>query len=360
MAIKRMVPNAVHFREFQNDPITGHRYHGTCGETALATAMVSSSPPIESNQDAINLMMSLTRQMMDLNWADRPDGVTNMGHLHEEAAKRGFTVADPYIQWEDPIPSATLHPLLLKYAGIMPIVLMVTHAGEGLTAIDGSHAERGVQGHFITIVGLADEGYVTNDGDNNVIADHLVIYPWSAIEKAHVTGFMMLELQGAQPVAVPSTWEDANGVITAPNKLTVVEGFGDFIRKNPWEEDDYPEENEQKNVLVEPFGNPDLGTGSRQIFRKSMLGWTTAKGVYKVWVGQELLAAYKKIADLLAAGGGDPTALAALQKQIADLTDQLADANKEIADLKANPPLTAQQQADVAAVNAIRDALRAQ
>lgn len=355
MAVKRMVPNAVHFREFQNDPITGHRYHGTCGETALATAEVSASPPIETTQQAIDLMMSRTRDMMNLNWADRPDGVTNMGHLHEEAIRNGFTIGPSYIQWEDPIPSAVLHPLLLQYAGVMPIVLMVTHAGEGLHAIDGSHAEAGVQGHFITIVGLADEGYVTNDGDNNVIADHLVIYPWAAIEKAHVTGFMMLELQGVSPVAVPSSWTlKSDGTIAAPNGVPVIAGFADHIKTNAWADDNWPEEAEQKNVLVEPYGNPGLGVGSRQIFRKSMLGWTSAKGVYETWLGQEHLAALAHIKDLeakLAASGS--------QAEVDALKAQVASDEAEIAKLQAsqNPPLSNQQKADLQVLADLRTAL---
>jgi cell division protein FtsB len=359
MAIKKLLRNAQHFREFQNDEVTGHRYHATCGETALATALVCASEPTESLAQTISLMESMTREMMGLHWADSPEGATTTSHLHDEAIRRGFTVASPYDAWEDPIPSSKLHPWLLQFAGEQPVVLMITNAGPALNAIDGSHDERGVQGHFICVVGLADEGYVCNDGDNDVITDHLVIYPWAAIEAAHVTGFLMIEMQGAQPVPVPANWKDANGVLTAPNGITVVKGFADYIRKNAWAEEDYPLEEEQAVASVEPLGNPAIGAGSRQIFRESMLGWTSATGSYKAWIGQELLAAYKKIADLEAAPAGDPAALDALKQQIADLTAQLAAANKQISDLT-KTQVTPQIQADVDAVNALRDALRVQ
>ena len=333
-----MCPNALHFREFQNDPVTGWRYHGTCGETALATALVCATPQIESTQEAINLMMAMTREMMAKNWADKPNGNSRTQTLMWEAKARGFTVASPYDQWEDPIPSAKLHPWLLQYAGVMPIVLMVTHAGEGLTAVDGSHAERGVQGHFICVVGIADEGYVVNDGDNNVIADHLVIYPWSAIEKAHVTGFLMIELmQGAQKVAVPASWKDLNGVITAPNDIQVVRGFADYIRKNAWEDDDWPLEAERGVSSVE-LGNPQLGAGVIQLFRKRQMTWTQDKGAFETWTGQELQATQQ--------------ALATAQAQAKALLQQ-------IADLQAKAALSPQQQADLLVMTSLRAALKA-
>ena len=114
MADTRTCPNAVHFSEFQNDPQTGHHYTATCGQTALAAAMVCATPPIETTQDAINLMTSMTREMMAKGWADSPNGNTTTVHLHDEAMLRGFTIADPYIAWQDPIPDVTLHNLLLK------------------------------------------------------------------------------------------------------------------------------------------------------------------------------------------------------------------------------------------------------
>jgi hypothetical protein len=341
MAIKRMCPNAVHFREFQHDPVTGHRYHGTCGETSLATAMVCATPEIETTQQAIDLMMSMTREMMALGWADKPEGNTTTGHLYVEAAKRGFTVAKPFYRWTDPIPSATLHPLLLQYAGIKPIVLMITHAGEGLIAVDGSHAEAGVNGHFICVVGLADEGYVTMDGDNNRIESELPIYSWAAIEKAHVTGFLMLEpKEGATSVAVPNGWTDKDGVITAPNKIPVVRGIADYIRKNTWDAEDYPLEPEQSVASVE-LSNPTLGAGVRQIFRKRQMSYTKARGVFETWTGQELLAVEQQ----LAAAQARIAELTAAQPQPAPATDP------------APAPLTNQQQQDLAAMAALRVAL---
>ena len=341
MATLRLLPNAPHFREFQNDPITGHHYTNTCGETALAEAMVLATPKIESTADAINLMTSLTREMMDLGWADRPNGATTTGNLYLEARRRGFTVASPYYRWTDPIPDGVLHPALLQYAGIKPIVLMVTNAGPGLTAIDGSHPERGVRGHFITIVGLADEGYITEDGDNNVISQHLVVYPWASIKAAHVTGFLMLEPQteGTQTLGVPANWKDDGKVITASNGVKVEAGFANYIRTHYWPAANVPLGPEYTSNSIEP-GNPAIGKGSRIDFVGAgddkadgvvSLGWTESRNVYRIWTGQDL-AFYAK-----------------QNKAQAD----------EIAALKAsqNPPLTAQQKADLAVMAAVRTAM---
>jgi hypothetical protein len=332
MAIKRMCRNAVHFREFQDDPITHVHYTATCGETALAAAMVCATPEMESKQDAINLMMSMTREMLALGWADKPKGATTTGHLNDEALRRKFKVASPYVRWQDPIPSAKLHPWLLKYAGIMPIVLMVTHAGEGLKAVDGSHAEAGVRGHFVCVVGLADEGYVTMDGDNNRIEGELPIYSWAALEKAHVTGFLMLELLDAPvpapvPVSVgggsmvPTGWKDDGTTLTAPNGVVVINGFRAYVLANGWAEYNEP--------LRPEYGD---AAGSHQRFRCSQLFWSKATNVVEDNLGEQADAAEAKAT--------------ALQAQIDQLNAALNAAR-----------LTNQQKNDLAVIAALRTAL---
>lgn len=194
MAETRTLPNAVHFREFQNDPVTGHHYTATCGQTALAAAMICASPPLETTQQAIDLMTSMTREMMAKGWADSPNGNTTTKHLHDEAVVRGFTIAQPYIEWQDPINDVFLHQQLLAFAGFKPMTLMFTN-GQALVAVDGSHTEVGLHGHFITVVGIEPRGYVCMDGDNNNIDTQLAVYPWSVIPAAHPTGLLILEMQ---------------------------------------------------------------------------------------------------------------------------------------------------------------------
>src|SRR5690242_2824657 len=160
-AVTRMLPNAVHFKEFQNDPISGHHYTGTCGETALATAMVCATPQIESTQDAINLMMSLARQMISKGWASSPNGSTTTAHLHDEAVLRGFVPDKNYISFKQPLDPNWFHPLLLEWAGLKPIVIEIARA-YNLHSLNGGSDEAGVQYHFICIVGIDPDGYWVN------------------------------------------------------------------------------------------------------------------------------------------------------------------------------------------------------
>lgn len=207
MATTRMLPNAVHFREFQNDPVTGHHYTGTCGETALATAMVCASPPIESTQQAIDLMMAMTREMMGLGWAGKPNGETTTAHLHDEAIRRGFSIeASSYISYQEPLDLNALHTLLLAEAGVRPIVLEVARAGN-LNSYNGGNDEPGVQYHFICVVGIDPDGYWCNDGDNSAITQHLVLYPWSELEQARPCGVLVLNMQEASPVATQQPYD---------------------------------------------------------------------------------------------------------------------------------------------------------
>lgn len=89
-------------------------------------------------------------------------------------------------------------------------------------------------------------------------------------------------------MGVPNGWKDANGVLIAPNAIPVAMGFRDFVLNNNWDANDWPLEPEHgQNPLEE--SNPSLGGGTQQVFRYSMLGYTPDRGVFKEWIGQELL-----------------------------------------------------------------------
>jgi len=195
MAITRTCPNLVHFSQFQTDPVSGVRYTGACGWAALAAACVSATLPItETTQNAVSFMCGITRNAIAAK-RSTANGVTTMKGVHDQAIAEHFTIAEPYIQFQNPIPSETLHSLLLQMAGVRPIVLMVTN-GQALHATNGSHTEPGLHGHFISVLGINPSGYVCQDGDNNMIATDMPVYPWASIEAAQVAGFLMLEYAG--------------------------------------------------------------------------------------------------------------------------------------------------------------------
>jgi cell division protein FtsB len=316
----RILPNALHFSEFQGG------YHGTCGETALATAMVCATPQIEDTQQAINLMLSMTQELIGLGWASS-SGSTTTQHLHDEAIRRGFVPDGSfYISFAQPLPnSTTFHNLLLATAGVKPIVVEIANAG----VLEGNN----VQYHFICIVGITDTGYICNDGDNPTIASHLVTYSWSQIEAAVPCGVLVLNMQGGSAMTVPAGWKDANGVLTAPNGVPVIHGMRDFVLANNWYAGDVPLGPEQSVPEVE-LGNPSIGAGVVQFFEQSgQLGWSASFNngqVYRVWQGQEEVALHKAL-------DAANSRASALQAEVTSLDQQVAALQQQVQALKNQP-----------------------
>lgn len=124
-------------------------------------------------------------------------------------------------------------------------------------------------------------------------------FSMSAINRQHCPGPYPWDelwnyLGGNTPMTttVPTGWKDDGKTLTAPNSIPVVLGFRDFVLNNNWSADDWPLEPEHASSPVEQ-SNPGLGNGTSQLFRISRLCYTSAKGVYQSWIGQEL-AWYEK------------------------------------------------------------------
>lgn len=119
---------------------------------------------------------------------------------------------------------------------------------------------------------------------------------------------VILQLRQGEHMSVPNGWHDDGVTLTAPNGVAVIKGFRNYILNNPWKDYDYPLRPEYTSDSIEP-GNPAIGAGSRQNFRLSSLGYTTAKGVYLIWVGQDIEA-------LMAQVAADKATISALQSRI--------------------------------------------
>lgn len=339
----RILPNALHFSEFQGG------YHGTCGETALATALVCSTPQIEATPDAIALLLSLTKEMIALGWASS-SGSTTTQHLFDEAKRRGFTPdLASFIAFRQPLPdSAAFHSLLLSTAGIKPIIIEIAQGGN----LPGD--ETGLQYHFICIVGITDAGYICNDGDNPNSPNHLVTYSWAQLESAVPCGVLVVEMQnqGANPMPVPAGWSD-NGKDTLhdPNGIPVIGAMRAYVLSHSWDPGDTPMGPEQEVEQVE-MGNPALAhKGVVQFFRVSgQLSWDgsfNGGAAWRTWNGQEENALRGNLAAALAQINTlrqqlqspppatptpvDPTVKAALQAAAQALAPQVALA-QELAD----------------------------
>lgn len=310
----RILPNALHFSEFQGG------FHGTCGETALATAMVCSTPPIEDTQEAIDLMLSMTHEMISLGWASSSGSATT-AHLRDEAVRRGFTYdTGSFISFSQPLPNATtFHNLLLSTAGVKPIIIEIARAGN----LPGDEA--GVQYHFICVVGITDAGYICNDGDNSAIASHLVTYSWAEIEAAVPCGVLVLDMKtsgGSVMTTIPAGWTDDGKTLKAPNGIGVTLGFRDAVLAWPggWEKENVPVE----AAVGEAPKRMGLGgtQGTRQTFAYRMLGWSDADGTRMIWMG----VMFTQDEAQIKSNNDEITSLdqqvAALQAQVAALKNQ--------------------------------------
>ncbi len=114
-------------------------------------------------------------------------------------------------------------------------------------------------------------------------------------------------------LAVPAGWSDDGKTLTAPNGKIVVNGFRQYVLSHDWHPENVPLENEHGLSQLET-SNPSLGGGTQQIFRLCVLEWNNAKGVFEMWVGQEVLALRAVAANLFAQvatlknAGTDPVA----------------------------------------------------
>lgn len=133
-------------------------------------------------------------------------------------------------------------------------------------------------------------------------------YPWTELESY---------LKGANSMAgVPAGWhDDGHNILTAPNKVTVTDGFRDWILSHTWDAGNIPLLGATALNPVEQ-GNPSLGNGTVQPFRTCVLAWTRQKGVYEMWLGQEWLALYR-------VWNQTSTNLKAAQAQVLQLQQQL-------------------------------------
>ena len=101
-------------------------------------------------------------------------------------------------------------------------------------------------------------------------------------------------------VTIPQGWVDDGQTLRSPNNIPIVRGFRDYVLSHNWNPDNWPLEAEQGMSRLEA-SNASLGGGTQQIFRWSMLGWTTARGVFEEWTGQELLYTRQQYTQIYAA-----------------------------------------------------------
>ena len=218
-----------------------------------------------------------------------------------------------------------------------PVIVTVTEAGVYDKDLGGNPYWWGAAGsHVLCIVGLDTNGdYLFFDTANVIMGDGNLQTPktprpWPrryVASQIVYTGYAaavrlpwMEPIPGGVSVGVPQGWSDDGTRLHNPaNSFVFVMGFRNkVLNAASWPSWDVPLENEEgiSTGSIEE-GNPSIGPGSRQIHTSGEFGWTSTRGAYDVWAGQELLAV-RKDRDAKAA------ALASAQAQVATLTAELA------------------------------------
>jgi hypothetical protein len=179
---------------------------------------------------------------------------------------------------------------------------VITYLGRALSL---PYNEKGVYGHFVAFGGIdSDMGYLVGNGDDvNALGGKGIIpcrwYGWNQLAAAEINGMIAIRKVSATTVAtnIPTGWKDDGKTLVAPNGVPVVKGFRDYVLAHSWDANNWPLAAEKvvASGSFEP-GNAAIGPGSRQDFRLTSLGWTQARNVYMIYVGQDIRALEQQLA----------------------------------------------------------------
>lgn len=155
--------------------------------------------------------------------------------------------------------------------------------------------------------------------------------------------------------SVPAGWTDDGTQLTAPNGETCTLGFRDFVLNaaGGWQPWNWPLQSAYGADPLE-ISNPALGGGTRQVFRATVLEWTSARSVFAAWVGQEFIAVQEALATEQASASAANAQVSALQTQVAQLTSQIKQLENQTPAPVPPAPLTPVEQAAIALGNALK------
>lgn len=96
-------------------------------------------------------------------------------------------------------------------------------------------------------------------------------------------------MEKGNTMQIPTGWSDDGSVLTAPNNIQIRTGFRNYVLNNNWNPNNWPLQSEQGLNPLE-VSNASLGGGTQQIFRWTVLEWTSTRGTFVAWSGAEILA----------------------------------------------------------------------
>lgn len=115
-----------------------------------------------------------------------------------------------------------------------------------------------------------------------------------ALQRPDILDLYVAIAKGEHKMVVPTGWKDDGKTLTAPNGVAVVMGFRDWVLNHSWNPDNMPNEPEY-GASPAILHRPDLGPGTRQTFRDSLLWFTQGTGVVEEqFLGLELSACYNE------------------------------------------------------------------
>ena len=283
-------------------------YKGDCGETAELAGLHVVDPAQWPLTAAA--LKAIVQRDIGRGWASA-SGAEPLSSIAKDLA----AVSIAYVNhgYGEPL-GYRVRPILDQWGGIRPLVIEVAVAGN----LPGNEA--GVRYHFICCLGwdpVAGVGLFANGDGAEARGGSLARYTMADLDAAKVCGVLEITtpVKGWHEHGVPAGWKDDGTTLTAPSGIVVVKGFRDYVLAHGWDAQDEPMAVEAAVDLVE-IGNPSLGDGSVQWFRKSgQLTWTQARGVFRTWNGQELAALRAALAAALkdAPSAAEVAALAAIR-----------------------------------------------
>ncbi|MGH2480126.1 MAG: hypothetical protein ACRDHW_10765, partial [Ktedonobacteraceae bacterium] len=190
-----------------------------------------------------------------------------------------------------------------------PVMLAVTEASVHDLDLDGANPypwNVGTSTHIVLATGVDSNGNVlirdsANISRNTTDASALRPGPrtYDASRLQFVSATVVVPPWRPRPASateipqddktIPEGWSDDGTTLTAPNGVSVVKGFRDYIHAHTWDKEDMPLAEETGADPVEiGFSQADgNNAGTRQTFMYSELCWTAERGVYRASIGRE-------------------------------------------------------------------------
>lgn len=287
---------------------------GACGPNAIASA----ARWVEQS-NAAPTTISMNQQLQHV--VNSPNGVSTLEELESVMRNLHYKIVTrPTNQ--------TAIGFVEQYGGHFPVVCFYTNAQALYDVITGDGMDaNNLHGHFNTVFGKNSgggpsphfggrivnlAGFIVADGDNyrqnplvngvrvhrSINTDMVYYYEGTMVQAGLADAFVVIGKE--TPVnQIPIGWHDDGTTLTAPNSVPVVRGFRQYILTHTWDGINYPlaAEYAVTSGSIEP-GNPAMGPGTRQDFRLSSLGWTSNRGVYVIWVGQDIRALESQVSAL--------------------------------------------------------------